>query len=73
MEVTVADRVIRLGAGSYFGEMAMLTGRRRSADVTAVDDRRLSVLGQGIFYLSCWVIRSCGATLLEMAQRRGQR
>jgi CPA2 family monovalent cation:H+ antiporter-2 len=72
VEVTVADRAIRLGAGSYFGEMAMLTGRRRSADVTAVDYCRLSVLGQREFRSLLPRYPQLRTTLLEMAQRRAE-
>ena len=72
VEVTVADRAIRLGAGSYFGEMAMLTGRRRSADVTAVDYCKLSVLGQREIRSLLPRYPQLRATLLEMAQRRAE-
>jgi CPA2 family monovalent cation:H+ antiporter-2 len=44
VEVAVGDRTIRLEAGSFFGEMALLTGERRSADVTAVDYCQFLVL-----------------------------
>ncbi len=37
VEVHVGDRTIPLGPGSYFGEMALLSGERRTADVIAVD------------------------------------
>jgi CPA2 family monovalent cation:H+ antiporter-2 len=37
VEVALRNGVVRLEAGSFFGEMALLTGERRSADVTAVD------------------------------------
>jgi CPA2 family monovalent cation:H+ antiporter-2 len=37
VEVLVGGRSIRLPAGSFVGEMALLTGERRTADVTAVD------------------------------------
>jgi CPA2 family monovalent cation:H+ antiporter-2 len=47
--VRVADREIRLGAGDFFGEMALLTGQRRSADVAAIDYCRLLVLEQRDF------------------------
>ena len=32
---TDASRVVRLGAGEFFGEMSLISGRRRSATVTA--------------------------------------
>lgn len=37
VEVKLDDRSIRLEAGSFFGEMALLSGERRVADVVAVD------------------------------------
>lgn len=37
VEVKLDDRSIRLEAGSFFGEMALLSGERRIADVVAVD------------------------------------
>lgn len=47
-EVEVAPRSrrdrIKLQAGSFFGEMALLSGERRSADVTALDFTKLLVL-----------------------------
>ena len=49
VEVHVADRVIRLEAGAYFGEMALLTGERRTADVIAVDFCQFLVLDRRDF------------------------
>jgi CPA2 family monovalent cation:H+ antiporter-2 len=37
VEVALKSGTVRLEAGSFFGEMALLTGERRTADVTAVD------------------------------------
>ncbi len=37
VQVDVSNRTIRLAQGEFFGEMALLSGERRSADVTAVD------------------------------------
>ncbi|TWS97333.1 cation:proton antiporter [Reyranella sp. CPCC 100927] len=37
VQVDVGNRTIRLAQGEFFGEMALLSGERRSADVTAVD------------------------------------
>jgi K+:H+ antiporter len=44
VEVAIGDRRIPLEAGSFFGEMALLTGERRNADVTAVDYCQFLVL-----------------------------
>jgi CPA2 family monovalent cation:H+ antiporter-2 len=43
-EVSIGGRQIRLGPGEFFGEMALLSGARRSADVTAVDYCELLVM-----------------------------
>jgi K+:H+ antiporter len=37
VEVAVPGREVRLGPGDFFGEMALLSGERRSANVTAID------------------------------------
>jgi CPA2 family monovalent cation:H+ antiporter-2 len=37
VEVAVSGQHIRLGPGSFFGEMALISGKPRSADVTALD------------------------------------
>jgi CPA2 family monovalent cation:H+ antiporter-2 len=37
VEVAISGRNIRLGPGDFFGEMALLSGARRTADVTAID------------------------------------
>jgi len=37
VEVAVAGNRIHLGPGSFFGEMALVSGAKRSADVTALD------------------------------------
>ncbi|WP_334173991.1 cation:proton antiporter [Pseudoxanthobacter sp.] len=44
VEVTVDGRAVRLEAGSFFGEMALLDGARRMADVTALDFCQFLVL-----------------------------
>ena len=72
VEVIVADRTVRLGAGDYFGEMALLTGRRRSADVTAVDYCRLAVLSQRDFRSLLPRYPQLRAKLQEMAQQRAE-
>lgn len=72
VEVTVAGQVFRLGAGDYFGEMALLTGRRRSADVTAVDYCRLMVLSQRDLRSLLPRYPALRAELMAMAQRRAE-
>ena len=42
--VSVAGRQVKLGAGEVFGEMALISGQPRSADVTALDYTTLAVL-----------------------------
>jgi small-conductance mechanosensitive channel/CRP-like cAMP-binding protein len=43
------SEVARLGAGKFFGEMALMTGEPRAADVVATADSELLVLGHGPF------------------------
>jgi CPA2 family monovalent cation:H+ antiporter-2 len=49
VEVSVASRRIKLGPGAFFGEMALINGQPRSADVTALDYSKLLTLSQGDF------------------------
>lgn len=44
VEVAVPGRNIHLGPGDFFGEMALLSGARRTADVTVIDYCELLVL-----------------------------
>src|SRR5262249_51868424 len=44
VEVVVVGRQIKLGAGEVFGEMALMSGQPRSADVTALDYSEFAVL-----------------------------
>lgn len=49
VEVSVKGRRINLGSGSVFGEMALISGKPRSADVTALDYCKLLTLNRGDF------------------------
>jgi CPA2 family monovalent cation:H+ antiporter-2 len=49
VEVKVNGRTIPLGPGDFFGEMALLSGARRSGDVVAVDFCRFLVLDRRDF------------------------
>lgn len=48
--VTTGDRELaRVGAGGYFGELALLDGEPRAADVVAATDITIAVLGIRMF------------------------
>jgi monovalent cation:H+ antiporter-2, CPA2 family len=49
VEVTVARRKIKLSAGNFFGEMALMSKQPRTADVTALDYGSLLMLSQRDF------------------------
>lgn len=49
VEVQVGRRRIKLGPGDFFGEMALISGQPRSADVTALDYSRFATLSQRDF------------------------
>lgn len=49
MEVNVKGKKIKLHAGDFFGEMALICDQPRSADVTALDYSRLAMLTQRDF------------------------
>ena len=70
VEVSVAGRKIPLGPGDFFGEMGLLTGERRSADVTAVDYCDLLILDQHDFKQFIAKYPALRAELDEMAAQR---
>jgi CPA1 family monovalent cation:H+ antiporter len=49
VEVVLPHQKVRLGRGDFFGEMALLSGRRRSADVLALGYCQLLVLNAADF------------------------
>jgi K+:H+ antiporter len=49
VEVSVSDRRIKLGPGDFFGEMALISGLPRSADVTALDYSKFATLSRRDF------------------------
>lgn len=71
VDVLTEDRTIRLGPGTMFGEMALLSGERRNADVAAVDYCQLQVLDRRDFNQFTARHPSLRAAFIEMsAQRR---
>ncbi|MCC6205336.1 MAG: cation:proton antiporter [Hyphomicrobiales bacterium] len=70
VDVTVHGKVFRLDAGSFFGEMALLSGERRTADVTAVDFCQLLVLERRDFNQFMSRHPELREAVNEMADRR---
>src|SRR5262245_18912308 len=71
VEVAVAGRQIRLGAGEVFGEMALLSGQPRSADVTALDYSTFAVLRERDFRQLLRKYPDIRAQLTSLAAQRG--
>lgn len=69
-EVLVHGRTIRLDAGSFFGEMALLSGERRTADVTALDYCDLLVLARRDFNQFMARHPELRAAVADMARQR---
>jgi len=71
VEVQVKGRKMALlEAGAYFGEMALLTGERRTADVTAVDYCQLLVLTRRDFNLFMNHHPELRQAMNDMAEKR---
>lgn len=69
-EVSVKDRRFKLGPGAYFGEMALLSGGTRTADVTALDFSNLLVLSRRDFNLFMSRHPELRVAVEEMASQR---
>jgi CPA2 family monovalent cation:H+ antiporter-2 len=70
VEVAVDDQRIRLGPGELFGEMALLTGGKRTADVTAIDYCELLVLEEREFRQFAQRCPELGSEIDRLAARR---
>jgi CRP-like cAMP-binding protein len=66
-EVSIGGRVrSRIGKGAGFGELALLTGRPRSATVRAATDLVLAALGRREFV---WLVQRSGETMGQFRAR----
>jgi CPA2 family monovalent cation:H+ antiporter-2 len=72
VEVAVGSRKIKLGPGDFFGEMALLSGAPRSADVTALDYTQLFTLDQQDFDAFLRSRPDLRAKIDVVAQKRAQ-
>jgi CPA2 family monovalent cation:H+ antiporter-2 len=70
VDVNVNDTSVQLKAGSFFGEMALLTGAPRAADVTAVDYCNFLVLSLRDFRLFTARHPAVRAAVQAMAEER---
>lgn len=70
VEVLMEGQTIRLGAGTMFGEMALLSGQRRNADVAAVDYCQLQVLERRDFNQFTARHPALRMALIDMAAQR---
>jgi monovalent cation:H+ antiporter-2, CPA2 family len=70
VEVSVAGRKIKLEPGDVFGEMALLNGGRRTADVTAIDYCELRALERSDFRVFLRHHPRLRAQVDELAARR---
>jgi len=72
VEVNVGGKHIQLGPGDFFGEMALLSGARRSADVTALDYGQLLKLERRDFRRFIEKYPALRAQLDAMAAQRSE-
>ncbi len=71
-EVSINGQRIKLGPGDYFGEMALISGAPRSADVTATDYSKFAVLGRRDFNRFLQRFPHLRAHISAQAARRGE-
>ena len=70
VEVRVEPEPVRLGTGEFFGELALLTRRLRTADVVAIGFCRLLVLRRDLFDDVLGSHSTLGREVREVATRR---
>jgi CPA2 family monovalent cation:H+ antiporter-2 len=72
VEVVVNGHKIKMGPGDFFGEMALLSGQPRSADVTALDFCKLVTLSRRDFRELLRRYPGMRAPMAEIARERGE-
>ncbi|MEO8485498.1 MAG: cation:proton antiporter [Betaproteobacteria bacterium] len=70
VEVAVSGQHIRLGPGSFFGEMALISGNPRSADVTALDYSKFLKLTTDDFNVILSRYPDIKAQIVDQAEKR---
>jgi monovalent cation:H+ antiporter, CPA1 family len=70
VEVALPDRRIRIASGAFFGEMALLSGRARQADVIAITYCQLLVLRVSDFEQFMRENPDARATVVRVAKAR---
>ncbi|MFV3130643.1 cation:proton antiporter [Niveispirillum sp. KHB5.9] len=70
VEVQLPGHTIKLETGAFFGEMALLSGRRRSADITALDYCQFLILERRDFNQFTRQHEELKGAILEMANQR---
>jgi len=76
VEVSASDEtgaravLAQLGGGDFFGEMSLLTGERRSATVTALEDTEMIVVDKANFAQVITANPSIAQSLSEILERR---
>ena len=63
-------RRVRIGPGEFFGEMSLVDGGPRSANVDAATDMRLLVVGRREFWQLLHEAPSLGQKIMETLSRR---
>jgi monovalent cation:H+ antiporter-2, CPA2 family len=72
VEVAAPGKKVRLKSGAYFGEMALISGQPRSADVTALDFSKFSTLSQRDFRMFLRKFPAMRDEISALAAQRGQ-
>jgi len=72
VEVVVGGRRIKLGAGEFFGEMAIISGQPRSADVIAIDYSKFATLSLRDFRQFLKRYPGIRTQIAALAEQRGE-